>query len=276
MALPASGIISGSQIATAISTLSPYSLANMSILSGFTSSYKYSNFYNYVRPTIVTGSLLINLDASYSTSYPGSGSIWYDLSGNAANATLYNSPTFSQTDGQGSFSFNSIDQYDATVSDSTGKDTDSFTLTAWGKNNSGGPNVMAIRGNDGYGDGWSMLVGTDGTGHSQGYIVTTSAGAASYGSSGTISLSETAWRYIALTWDTGSGNLILYTNGAFDKIVASTTTRALRSSAIGELSNVNDTSYYGVSVGATAIYNRVLSASEILTNYNNTKAKYGL
>ena len=38
---------------------------------------------NLYGPRIVTDGLVLHLDAGNSKSYPGSGSTWYDLSGNA-------------------------------------------------------------------------------------------------------------------------------------------------------------------------------------------------
>jgi hypothetical protein len=46
----------------------------------------------------VTSGLLVRLDASNSTSYPGSGNTWYDLSGNGNDATLYGA-TYNSGDG---------------------------------------------------------------------------------------------------------------------------------------------------------------------------------
>jgi hypothetical protein len=61
---------------------------------------------NYVVPTvpiqapaIVTGSLKLYLDAANPSSYPGSGSLWTDLSGNNNNVTLINNPTFNDING---------------------------------------------------------------------------------------------------------------------------------------------------------------------------------
>lgn len=51
--------------------------------------------------------LLVNLDSGNLTSYPGTGSTWYDLAGTANNATLFNSPTYSS-------SYNGILQFDDT------------------------------------------------------------------------------------------------------------------------------------------------------------------
>ena len=45
-------------------------------------------------PKIVTDGLVLSVDAANKKSYPGSGTTWYDLSGNAINGTLTNGPTF--------------------------------------------------------------------------------------------------------------------------------------------------------------------------------------
>ena len=46
-------------------------------------------------PKIVSNGLVLCLDAADRKSYSGSGNLWYDLSGRNYNATLYNSPTYS-------------------------------------------------------------------------------------------------------------------------------------------------------------------------------------
>jgi len=46
-------------------------------------------------PSIVTSGLVLNLDAGNPRSYPGSGNVWYDVSGKGYTATLYNSPAYS-------------------------------------------------------------------------------------------------------------------------------------------------------------------------------------
>jgi len=48
---------------------------------------------------IVTSGLILYLDAGNPVSYPGSGTMWTDLSGNGKHATLYNSPTYSASNG---------------------------------------------------------------------------------------------------------------------------------------------------------------------------------
>jgi hypothetical protein len=50
-------------------------------------------------PRIVTNGLVLTLNATDRNSYPGSGNIWRDLSGNGYNSTLVNGPTFSSANG---------------------------------------------------------------------------------------------------------------------------------------------------------------------------------
>ncbi len=59
-------------------------------------------------PRIVTDGLVLCLDAGNTKSYPGSGTTWFDLSGNGNNGTLQNSPTY-DTNNLGSFSLDGSD-----------------------------------------------------------------------------------------------------------------------------------------------------------------------
>lgn len=52
-----------------------------------------------VQSPIVTNGLILHLDAGNSTSYPKSGSTWSDISGNNRIATLVNTPTYSTSNG---------------------------------------------------------------------------------------------------------------------------------------------------------------------------------
>jgi hypothetical protein len=48
---------------------------------------------------IVTNGLVLALDAAKKDSYPGSGTLWKDISGNTNNGTLINGPTFNSGNG---------------------------------------------------------------------------------------------------------------------------------------------------------------------------------
>jgi len=60
--------------------------------------------------TIVQQGLVLNLDAGNPYSYAGSGSTWYDVSGNSNNSTLTFGPTYSTTNG-GIINFDGVDDY---------------------------------------------------------------------------------------------------------------------------------------------------------------------
>jgi len=61
-------------------------------------------------PRIVTSNVVLALDAADRNSYPGSGTLWKDLSGNRNHGTLVNGPTFSDSNG-GSIVFDGVDDY---------------------------------------------------------------------------------------------------------------------------------------------------------------------
>lgn len=63
-----------------------------------------------VAPNTVTDGLVLMLDAANSLSYQGSGVIWRDLSTNSNLGTLVNGPTFSSVNG-GSIVFDGTDDY---------------------------------------------------------------------------------------------------------------------------------------------------------------------
>ena len=82
--------------------------------------------------SIVTSGLVLNLDATFVPSYPKSGTLWYDISGNVNNGTLTNGPTYSSLSG-GSIVFDGVDDYVITAADSTPalNITSQITLEAW-------------------------------------------------------------------------------------------------------------------------------------------------
>jgi hypothetical protein len=76
---------------------------------------------------IVTEGLSLYLDASYPSSYAGSGANWYDISGNGNNFTLYNSPTYQTT--KLTFNINGANQYAQCNNTSSGNyGSSSFTM----------------------------------------------------------------------------------------------------------------------------------------------------
>jgi hypothetical protein len=77
----------------------------------------------------VTGNLICHLDAGNTNSYPGSGTTWFDLSGNGNNGTLVGNPTFS-SEGGGSFIFSS-GRYVQLPSNILNVGSEGFAIEAW-------------------------------------------------------------------------------------------------------------------------------------------------
>jgi hypothetical protein len=95
MALPASGPISGSQIATELGLSSPYSLHNMSLSASFSTPDAMSDFYGYSAGTIVSitlcgfisadGSGGVTVSANASTNVDTTVSIYWTWTGDLSN-----------------------------------------------------------------------------------------------------------------------------------------------------------------------------------------------
>jgi len=87
-------------------------------------------------PNIVDSGLVLELDAGNTKSYPGTGTTWFDKSGNAYNGTLTNGPTFN-TGSLGSLVFDGVDDYvnniGTTSTFSFIQNTAVFTINAWVK-----------------------------------------------------------------------------------------------------------------------------------------------
>ena len=65
-------------------------------------------------PKTTTNGLIFCVDAADKNSYPGTGTTWTDLSGNANNGTLTNGPTFNGSNG-GVIVFDGTDDYSLTT-----------------------------------------------------------------------------------------------------------------------------------------------------------------
>jgi hypothetical protein len=91
-----SNTIAGQTFATAAAALSWFATQTDKMV--FNSDY----------PAIVTDGLVLNLDAGFTPSYPTTGTTWYDVSSGGNNGTLTNGPTFNSANG-GSIVFDGSD-----------------------------------------------------------------------------------------------------------------------------------------------------------------------
>ena len=93
---------------------------------------------NYVAPattstpsqpsSVLSGGLVLNLDAANLTSYPGTGSTWTDISGASNNMSLFNGASFDSSN-QNSILFDGVNDYvGKNTAINTGQD---FTVSVW-------------------------------------------------------------------------------------------------------------------------------------------------
>jgi hypothetical protein len=80
-------------------------------------------------PKIITDGLVLYLDAANTRSYPGSGTVWSDLSRGGNNGTLRNGPTFNSGNG-GSIVFDGVNDY-ASFPNNTNLDNQKITMENW-------------------------------------------------------------------------------------------------------------------------------------------------
>ena len=228
-------------------------------------------------PKIVTDGLVLCLDAGNTKSYIGSGT-WSDISRGGNNGTLVNGPTFSSLNG-GSIVFDGIDDY-INQSIKSGVFTTEATLTIFLKLSLATPLLSSQTGIErlsfNAGKEASHYPWVDGLA----YLGTFQSGATRIDS---ISLSTTIarnnWHSITITSSPGAGNWKFYQNGSLIKTAIGSSTVFFSSDSIYNLGRSQGSSaIYSMngSISQTLLYNRALTATEILQNYNATKTRFGL
>ena len=87
-------------------------------------------------------------------------------------------------------------------------------------------------------------------------------------------IAQNNWYHAVGTYD--GSNVKLYVNGVLQLTTASTTVPTRSNLGIILMRRWDAGDYFGGHLSTVKIYNRALSASEILQNYNATKGRFGL
>jgi hypothetical protein len=241
-----------------------------------------NSHYSLWDSSIVQSGLVMNLDAGFKSSYPATGSTWYDISGYGNNnGTLTNGVGYSSVNG-GVMTFDGVNDYVDCGNSSTFNQTNALTLSTWVKINSFASTNTIIGKQWCYGNQYSYSLAIDTQGKLQfyysldgGYCGGTFT---SYISSN--SISTNTWYNIVLSFTNTS--VKLYLNGQLISGIQTGINTSLYVSnspvLLGIYRNLSGT--YGDalngSMGSTLIYNRALSATEVLQNFNVTKSRFGL
>lgn len=222
---------------------------------------------------IITDGLVLNLDAAQLRSYPTTGTTWTDLSGNNNNGTLVNGPTFNSQNG-GSIVFDGVNDFVQTVGG--GNNLSDYTFSAWFLNNDFSEiKYILNRGRDNL-PGWSLQLQIAPSGKPGVGVVTTLPSILGYGVEGTTVINLNTWYYITGVW-TSNTSLQLYVNGILEGTISATGRTSLRATSTSWfMGSITTSNFTSGRIGMTQIYNRALTAQEILQNYNATKSRYGL
>ena len=216
-------------------------------------------------PKVISDGLVLYLDATNPRSYSGTGSTWTDLSGYGYNSTLVSSPTFINNK-YGQLAFNGSTQYATVPYTSTLWNAQAFTLSVWAKKiGTGNAGVSAI------------MISKDTNYIEHSYNGKTLASFRNSANTqftvyGNTSAAYNEWRHYVVTYDGTQG--VLYENGA----VTGSTTLAMSVKSTTNPLNIgrwDEGSYnFNGCISGAMVYNRALSADEVLQNYNATKYKY--
>jgi hypothetical protein len=208
---------------------------------------------------VVQSGLVLNLDAGVSSSYPGSGTAWTDLSGNGNTGTLVNGVGYSASNG-GSLSFDGTNDYVLTP---VNIDANPNTVSAWF-------NASATNGARG-------IVITDNGDWDKGFEITDGVFNIHVGNN----LSSTGVSALSNTWYFGtivytSISMSFYINGA--NIWNGGAPGGTSGSTV-EIGRANfpggaGSRFFIGNISQVSIYNRALTAQEVLQNYNALKGRY--
>jgi hypothetical protein len=212
-------------------------------------------------PRVVKEGLILHVDAAVSRSYSGTGLAVNGLVG-GIGGTLVNGVGFGTTD-NGYFIFDGSNDYinfgnSSTLQQSTG------SLSAWTKASSPGAGYRGIIAKQGaYGLFYtnSVLVAYD--------------WAADAPRSTGINIADNTWKNVVLTYQSGVSNgTRIYINGV-SVLTATITIQSQVANLFGG-AEANANQFASCQISSFKMHNRVLTASEVLQNYNATKRRYGL
>ena len=218
----------------------------------------------YTGPNITTDGLVLALDAANSKSYVSGSATWFDLSGNGLNGSQSGSvfPSYnSSNNGNLIFTNNSP----INIGNSSILNLTNLTLSVWFKTTSTG-NQQLIAKN--YTTSYYLNVAPGGN------TFSLWTNGSELGSSGITTLGNGNWHNITATMS-GTTKTIYY-----DSLQVGTNTGTIPAVdsfnlVIGNTGGANPNPFNG-SMGNVLVYNRALSALEVLQNYNGQKSRFNL
>jgi len=231
---------------------------------------------NYSTKKIVYDArLVLYNDVSLLASYPGTGTLLTDLSISNNNGTLINGVGFNSLNG-GSLVFDGIDDYVTMASVPTGNN---FTVNVWVNVSAFGVRNAVVNNAFTTGNlrGWLFALGGGGT---NSFYLTIGADQA-YSVSVNNVLSLNQWCLISASVSNGGQNIKLYKNGVIVNSQATSFANlnidySTNFARLGRRDITGNTDLFSGKIAFLKVFKVVLSDTEILQIFNETKSKFGL
>lgn len=233
--------------------------------------------------TIIDSNLFVYLDAANQRSYPGSGTIWYDLTGNGNHFTLYNTPTFSN----GAFTFDGVNEYAASTNTLNLSAASAITCEIWLKcNNAVASMAIEHTANwNGTLGGWGLAPNADGN-TTLADMNHTNYNGGSGGRNYTFSMG-TSWNshiniFSSLADSTGR---LTYVNGRLQAFTATggyTTSTAVNAgpafpnATLYLASRGGASSFLSGAISVVKIYRYKQTAEQVAQNFSGLRGRYGI
>ena len=219
---------------------------------------------------IKSDGLVFYIDAANTKSYPGSGLDWKDLTNNHKDCTLSNGSTFSSSKG-GAIVLDGTDDLVNVSSDIADFNSD-FTLSAWVN-----PDTLPLS------DTAYTLVSNKDTTSAFQFRIDGDAGAGSTPAWHVVDSWQVAvgvfdnFPPVANSWSNvtvtrSSDTYSLYIDGVYKSNFTNSETYANGTKTIGV--NYNNTEEWDGKISTIMVYDRTLTAEEILHNYNALKGRF--
>jgi hypothetical protein len=233
-----------------------------------------NRFINVLPP--VRDNLILELDAGNLSSYPGSGTTWFDLSGNNLNGALTNGPTYSFSDSASSIVFDGTNDF-INLGTSIPNSFSSLTIETIikiGITNKKQGIVSTYKSNL----GWGLEILDNTFSNKFNFFGFTSSGVGTGVQSSSSAVLNQTYHLTAVY--TNATSMTLYVNGVNNGSVitsySSIQKDATANLQIGDDPETSQSVYYQGNVYTTKIYNRALSAAEIAQNFNFYRTRYGI
>ena len=214
-------------------------------------------------PKIITDGLVLCLDAADRKSYSGSGTIWYDRSGNKKNATIVNSPSFT-TQNLGYFTCDSTQNFTISNPLNQTATTQLWTVSSW-------VNIDTVAGANARYLISGLNIGVAAEWYDSGTLLYLNGGANDYYTYGT-TIEGAGWVMLSFLFRNSDGYRKIFKNTT--DITTSgpnnTSTPSGQSATFTIADNMRG------KIANLLIYNKVLSINEISQNFNAQRYRFGV